>query len=106
MPLSLLSAKTLISSCFFNFLVIFLRAYFITTAALPKPMATPLRTNPTGAAIPRDPVEIPPHAAIVSTMDKARTNVLYFVYVLSRSFLSTEIYFCISQICNLNALTS
>ena len=52
MVLSLLSARTLISSCFFDFLLNMFLAYFIVIAIAipPKPMATPSRTIPTGAA--------------------------------------------------------
>ena len=95
---------------FFKFVLILYPVYFIAIAIPPKPMATPLRTNLTSnattLAIPTVPTAITPHSAIVSTMDKVRSILSYFLYDLSRWFLSMEIYFCISLICcNLNALT-
>ena len=64
-------------------------------------MATSSSTNPTGAAttlamlaIPMNLATIPPHSAIVSTIDKAR-SMLYFVIC---SLLSPEIPVCISLI--------
>ena len=63
-------------------------------------MDIPSRTNPTGAAttiamlaIPMDPAAAAPPTAIVSTMDNAIYILLYFLYVFSRLFLSTEIFF-------------
>ena len=80
MVLSLLSARTLISSCFFAFLP--------------------------GAATTLARLAILPNSVIASTIDKARMILSYFLYNLSRSFLSTEIYFWISLIfCNLNTST-
>ena len=69
------------------FLLHLFRAYFIAIAIAipPKLIATPSRTNPTGAAttlarraISVVPAAIPPHSAIVSTIDKVWMILLYF----------------------------
>ena len=92
MVLSLLSARTLISSCFCNYLVIsLLRANLNAITVMPNPMATHSSMNPTGAAttgaattvamlaIPIDPAAIPPPSAIVSTMDNVVSILLYTI---------------------------